>query len=181
MSKHTLTLTFETTKELLEFTSKHLNPIEITSSLTPHQVQLRDEVVATGVATLPMGAGKSAGTDAEEPKKARAKKAKVEEAEPVKDEPKATAADLSMAEDAADEEAPKTAAKKVEKAADEAEPEVLDYKTHVRQHAMALLKKPDGQERMFKIYDEFGVTAATEITVPQLPAFRDALIKAMEE
>lgn len=178
MSKHTLTLTFETTKELLEFTSKHLNPqIEITSA--PVKSPVLDAIVADAL------------NAPEEPKKARAKKVKVEEAAPAADlavegdnptnGEEVEGARATAETEAAAESKAKTAEKKVEKAADEAEPEVLDYKTHVRQHAMALLKKPDGQERMFKIYDEFGVTAATEITVKQLPAFRDALIKAMEE
>lgn len=163
---HTLTLNFDSTKELLEFTAKHLNPqTTITSSAAPADLKVEVSAAAkTDDALAPKAAKKATKVKIEEP---------------------TTHTDLA---DNGDEVVGARAAAETEAAAESkvvAKDETLDpnhpehYKRHVRPIAISLIKHPDGdgQARMAKIFDDFGVTNATELTAKQLPAYLAAVKK----
>lgn len=159
---HTITLNFNTLDELLNFTQR-LQPQEYIVS--PNATALAN---ATSFVSEPAGM-----VVADKPRK-KPKKAEVEITPAV--EAAAPTVDLTTTE------TPPTAEEQAEVAA-KAEPvdntKALDYKTDVRPFAVELYKAEGGQTAMAAIFDEFGVTNATELTADQLPAFLAAVKKAL--
>jgi hypothetical protein len=143
---HTLTLEFTSTKELLDFASKHLSQNQVTINGTTDPVAL---------AAVP------AAEDAPAP---RGKKAKVK----IED-----TADLTPAEETPEKKS--VASSQPSASAEVTSSKTLDYKTDVRPTALKLIKAENGSARMGKIFDEFGVTNATELTAEQLPAYLAAV------
>lgn len=146
---HTLTLTFGSTQDLLDFAAKHL-----TNAIGPAQLTV------AGVNAMRLPDVEVSGGETKEVKPAKKTKVKVEEtpapaAEEAKPEIKPT---KNPVREVAEKEA-----------AAESDGRQLDLKKDVRPHALALMKA--NRTALLGLFDEFGVANLDELTVDQLPAF----------